>query len=195
MSKGEETKARLVEKTAALIAVQGYHATGLNQITRDSGTPMGSLYYHFRGGKDELVTTAMQASGDVITQAMQQIFAATNDLPSAIRSVVRLLGEQLETSAFTMGCPIATVTLETAAQNDTIQATSQSIYRTWQAQIAAFLVKLGYPQQQAIATALFSLVVIEGGLLLSRAERSTQPLEEASELLIGFLDADPHKGG
>lgn len=194
MSKGDETKARLVQKTVELIATQGYHGTGLNQITQESGTPMGSLYYHFRGGKDALVAAAMQAGGDVITQSLQAAFSETADVPSAIHSLVELLSQQLEASAFTKGCPIATVTLETAAQNDTIQHASQTIYRQWQTQIAQFLVQTGYEESAAPSLALFALTVIEGGLLLSRAERSITPLHQAGEQLIFFLQLNQQKG-
>lgn len=188
MSKGEQTKSRLVTKTADLIAEQGYHATGLNQITQESGAPIGSLYYHFRGGKDELVAAAMQAGGDAIESALNAAFASTSDPAAAIRTVIGLLGTQLEASAYTHGCPIATVTLEAAAQNDTIQSVAQSVYRGWQAQIAAYLVRVGLAEPQASAIALFSLTVIEGGLLLSRAERTLAPLQQAGEQLIRYID-------
>lgn len=189
MSKGEQTKTRLVAKTAELIAAQGYHATGLNQITQESGTPMGSLYYHFRGGKDELVSTAMQAGGDQVAQAMTAIFANTEDIPTAIRAVVQVLAEQLAGSAYLKGCPIATVTLETAATNDRIQTTAQTIYGGWQSQIATFLFQHGFDTESAASAARFALAVIEGGLILSRAERSNAPLIQASEHLIAYLSS------
>jgi TetR/AcrR family transcriptional repressor of lmrAB and yxaGH operons len=188
MSKGEQTKTRLVTKTADLIAEQGYHATGLNQITQESGAPIGSLYYHFRGGKDQLVVAAMQAGGDAIEAALNAAFASTNDPVLALRTVIGLLGAQLEASAYTHGCPIATVTLEAAARNDTIQAVAQSVYRGWQAQIADYLVRVGVSEPQASSIALFSLTVIEGGLLLSRAERSLTPLQHAGEQLIRYIN-------
>ncbi len=197
MSKGELTKARLIETTADLIASQGYHATGLNQITHESGTPMGSLYYHFRGGKDELVAAALLAGGEAITQAMRQVFPTADSLPAALRALVGILTEQLQTSDYRKGCPIATVILETAAQNDALQSTAQAIYREWQTEIADFLVKAGWLDERAAALAQFALTVIEGGLLLSRAERSIAPLEQASAHLIRFIQTDetnPHKG-
>lgn len=193
MQKGTQTKTRLLEKTAELLAVQGYHATGLNQITQESGTPIGSLYYYFRGGKDELVTAAMQVGGDVVAGALSAAFAAP-DMPTAIRSVVQILAQQLHESDYQKGCPVATVTLEAAAQNDSIQRTAQAVYRGWQQQIAAYLIKAGYEAAQAESIAAFSLVVIEGGLLLSRAERHTAPLEQAGEHLIQYLTCLRSKG-
>ncbi|MBN8591791.1 MAG: TetR/AcrR family transcriptional regulator [Anaerolineae bacterium] len=193
MQKGTQTKTRLLEKTAELLAVQGYHATGLNQITQESGTPIGSLYYYFRGGKDELVTAAMHVGGDAVAGALSAAFAAP-DMPTAIRSVVQILAQQLHESDYQKGCPVATVTLEAAAQNDSIQLTAQAVYRGWQQQIAAYLIQAGYEATQAESIAAFSLVVIEGGLLLSRAERHTAPLEQAGEHLIQYITCLRSKG-
>ncbi|CAM5608443.1 hypothetical protein BSAF29S_01856 [Bacillus safensis subsp. safensis] len=37
------TKDKIIQTAALLLRKQGYHATGLNQIIRESGTPKGSL--------------------------------------------------------------------------------------------------------------------------------------------------------
>jgi len=61
-TKGERTRKKLVDATAALLRRQGYHATGLSDIVAESGAPRGSLYFHFPGGKDELARAALLAS-------------------------------------------------------------------------------------------------------------------------------------
>lgn len=187
MGKGEETRTRLIETTADLITRQGYHATGLNQITQVSGAPMGSLYYHFKGGKDELVVAAMQANGTVIANALTQVFASAIDLSGAIQATIDFLAGQLESTNFQKGCPIATVALEEAANNDLIQAAAQEIYQSWRDQITAFALKLGYGQAQAESIAFLTLTMIEGALIFSRAERSTAPLKQAASTLISLL--------
>jgi TetR/AcrR family transcriptional regulator, lmrAB and yxaGH operons repressor len=187
MGKGEETRSRLIETTADLITRQGYHATGLNQITQVSGTPMGSLYYHFKGGKDELVVAAMHANGTVISDALTQVFNSASDLPGAIQATIDFLINQFETTQFQKGCPIATVALEEAASNDLIQRAAQSIYQSWRTQIADFLVKIGYSAEQAASIAFLTLTVIEGALIFSRAERSSAPLKQAASTLIALL--------
>ena len=49
-----EAKRKVVETTRTLMQTQGYNATGLNQIIKVSGTPKGSLYHYFPGGKVRL---------------------------------------------------------------------------------------------------------------------------------------------
>lgn len=192
MTRQNLARTRLIETAADLLARQGYHATGVNQIAQESETPMGSLYYYFKQGKDELVSAAMLSGGNTITMALEQVFATSMDAPMAITMFGALLGQQLMSSSFQKGCPIATVILEEAARNDVIQRTSQTIYQGWQAQIAAFLQSKGYSEQRSREFALFSLSVIEGALILSRAERNTEPLTNACATLATMLaEAQP----
>ena len=53
----------ILQATTALLEKQGSHATGLNEIIRESGAPKGSLYYYFPEGKDQLVSEAVLVAG------------------------------------------------------------------------------------------------------------------------------------
>ena len=61
--KGLETRARLLDATLDLVEAGGYSGAGLNQVIAASGAPRGSLYFHFPGGKDQLVGEALAAAG------------------------------------------------------------------------------------------------------------------------------------
>jgi TetR/AcrR family transcriptional regulator, lmrAB and yxaGH operons repressor len=52
------TRDQIIQTTCTLLESQGYHATGLNQILKESGAPKGSLYYYFPQGKEELAEEA-----------------------------------------------------------------------------------------------------------------------------------------
>ena len=41
------TREKILTTAAFLFQKNGYHATGLNEIIKESGTPKGSLYYYF----------------------------------------------------------------------------------------------------------------------------------------------------
>src|SRR5258708_32932203 len=49
------------------------------------------------------------------------------------------------------------------------------------------LMTLGWSPPRAASMALFALSAVEGSLILRRAERSTQPLEQAAEKLQSLL--------
>ena len=54
----KDTRTRMLETTARLLQHRGYFGTALSDILRESNAPRGSLYFHFPGGKDQLVIEA-----------------------------------------------------------------------------------------------------------------------------------------
>ena len=66
-----ETRARILLTMARLIEKQGYHATGLNEIIRESGAPKGSVYYYFPGGKEQIGAEAILEAGKIIAARLR----------------------------------------------------------------------------------------------------------------------------
>ncbi len=181
------TLEQLISTTAELLQKQGYHATGLNQILKESGTPKGSLYYYFPGGKQELAGAAVQQAGAVIAQLITAAVAETDTAVAGVRMVISALSDALQQSDFQKGCPVATLALETAATNPYLQEICRDIYRQWQQPLAERLQNEGWTQEAAQQRALFVLSTIEGAMLLSKTEHSLEPMNTALQLLEGFL--------
>jgi len=167
---------------------QGYHATGLNQILQQSAAPKGSLYYHFPGGKETIAAEALEASAQTITDDLDALIASGVDLGTALSLFTTFFCKRLQTSDFQQGCPLATVTLVVATTSDPIQHVSRTALRAWQTRIEQLLVASGRSPTRASAMALFALSAIEGALILCRAERSTQPLEQVAEELRQLIE-------
>ena len=71
-----DTRTRILETTALLLRQRGYHGTSLNDILSASGAPRGSLYFHFPGGKDQLVIEVTRDSVAGVTQRLGEALAA-----------------------------------------------------------------------------------------------------------------------
>ena len=174
-TKGERTRKKLVDATAALLRRQGYHATGLSDIVAESGAPRGSLYFHFPGGKDELARAALLAS---TAEWRARVDAATRDAPdlgAAIDATVKLLADDLESSGWDNGCPVAAVALESTS--DLVRATVEEHFESWLAAVSERLVAYGVAPAPARQLATVAMSAIEGALLLARVTRSRAPLQ------------------
>jgi TetR/AcrR family transcriptional repressor of lmrAB and yxaGH operons len=189
MKKGERSKAKIVDATAALLQRQGYHATGVNQIIRESGAPKGSLYFHFPGGKEEIARAALEAAGTSWRERLQLVVDAAPTPGDAILFACRALAAELEQSGFENGCPLATVALEAASQSDIVRDTCAANYRTWEQTIAAQLVAAGVDDTVAESTATLVLSAVEGAMLLARVYRSTEPIDRVGALLKQQFEA------
>lgn len=181
--KGDATRSALIDSTQLLIESRGYFGTGLNQVLADSGAPRGSLYFHFPGGKDELIGEAICRSGEYIDAIMKSIEAG--DASELMTVLLRMLGERLEQSNWNQGCPVATVALETSASNDAIQRACAAAYSGWHKTLRDRLEADG--RTDADDMAAFLLAVLEGAMLLARTHRSTEPLEAASRVVCNIL--------
>jgi TetR/AcrR family transcriptional regulator, lmrAB and yxaGH operons repressor len=187
MSGVPDSRTRLVRTAARLLQRQGYHGTGLRQILTESGSPRGSLYFHFPGGKEQLAVDAVQAMSARIGRLIGQLLAAYGDPAEAVEAFVRAFADVLHASDYAEGCPLATVTLEAAASSAAIRAACDQAYRDWERQIRDYLVTAGVAGEAADGLATLALAAAEGGLILSRARRDTQPLATVAAQLGAIL--------
>src|SRR6185437_4349017 len=113
-SNGRASRKAFLDATGVLLRRQGYAATGLSEIVERSGAPRGSLYFHFPGGKEELAVAAMERTGEQLRRAIATLMTAPGGAGEAVSGLIGALAAGLAASDYRDGCPIATVTLETA---------------------------------------------------------------------------------
>src|SRR5580693_5326591 len=58
------SRQQAIETAERLFRAQGYAGTGLAQIITESGSPKGSFYFNFPGGKHELALEALKIFGE-----------------------------------------------------------------------------------------------------------------------------------
>jgi TetR/AcrR family transcriptional repressor of lmrAB and yxaGH operons len=172
---------------ARLMQRQGFAATGLQQILRESGAPKGSLYHHFPGGKEQLAAEAVALSGQRVAGAIRATLQHIDDPGDVARAIAGALGRQLSDSGFVDGCPIATVALEVPSNSGAMIAAVSEAFASWEALLAERLVEHGRPPADAARLASFAMSAIEGALLLSRAHRDIEPLRIAADQLADLL--------
>jgi TetR/AcrR family transcriptional regulator, lmrAB and yxaGH operons repressor len=167
----------MLEATAALIQERGFHGAGLNEILARSGTPRGSLYHHFPGGKGQLVLEATLRSVEVVTRVLEDHLAAGVGPVEAVRRYILAAAEELERSNYIVGCPVAPVVLDLLADPAPLVEACRDTLRNWQRLLRDAFSRSGIaPPARAAALATTTVAALEGGLLLARAERSTLPL-------------------
>lgn len=187
MGKGEATRQRMVEAASALLERQGYAATGLKQILEKSGTPRGSLYFHFPGGKEELALAVIERHRERFAQGIEQ---ATRAAPSALHAATLLvegLADDVATRDCALGCPVAAVTFEMAERSPALRRAAAATFDRWSALLASVLVEEGVTAAEARARSRSVLSAIEGALVLCRAYGNRGPLDDVRKVLPRLL--------
>ncbi len=186
-SKGALSRARVIEVAGDLLRRKGYNGTGLSHIIKKSATPKGSLYFHFPGGKVELTIAALKESGTDFGDKLYSLITLENDPGEAIEIACNSLAQDLLESNYEAGCPLATVTLEAAANSEPIRLMCEEQFQNWEKLIEGMLLARGVAQDQANQLAVTALSCIEGALILCRAYKKTEPLEKVGRQLKVML--------
>ena len=171
-----DTRQRLVEASAALLQRQGLTATGIKQILAEARAPFSSLYHHFPGGKEELATEAIRASGARYQAQVEEVWDEAPDVISSIAAIFDSAAQTLEATDYAVGCPIATVALEVASTNEPLRLTTAEVFEGWIAAGAARFEADRMAPEDARALALTVIALLEGAFILSQALKTTEPV-------------------
>lgn len=176
---------QMIERTAVLLAKKGLQGTSFSEVLDASGAPRGSLYHHFRGGKDELVLAAVRFAGDQALAALDRV--AGTPAGEVARTFAALWRAVLSLSGFAAGCAVVAVTV--AADSPALLDSTAAVFREWRSRLGALLAQGGVPADRAPGLAAGLISGFEGAVILSRAERSFEPFDLAAGELVAMVDA------
>ena len=185
----KDTRDRFIKTTSLLMETQGYHATGLNQITKESGAPKGSLYYYFPEGKEELASVAIQRTGENFARLIIENLQEDIPLQDSIREFVLGVAKGVEESNFSSGGPLTAVAMETASTNERLNLACKDAFLQIQSAFETKLTAGNIPTERAKDLSVFITSAIEGGIILSRTYHSSAPLRSVAENLYQLIKA------
>lgn len=172
-----------------LFESQGYHATGINQIIKESGVPKGSFYHYFPEGKEGLAVEAIEAITDGIRVRVRTLCSSEPDCVAAVAGIFRDIARHLEESEFQHGGPLTTVASETATTNDRLNTACRQAYNAVNEELVNHLVAADFPERDAEELATMISASLEGGVILSRTFHSPEPMEHLAKQIELMLEA------
>jgi TetR/AcrR family transcriptional repressor of lmrAB and yxaGH operons len=182
-----DTRARLVQAMSRALQQRGYHGVGLAELLDQAGAPKGVLYHHFPGGKQALAVAAVQATAAHIHGSLDRLVAEAADPLPVLAGWLQMAQQQLERSAFERGCPLATVALETTAEDIPLRDALARAFEGIRERLARLLVAAGVAEVRAEPLAALVLASYEGALIQARVARSGAPMTAAAGALLTLL--------
>ena len=189
MARKAKHRQAIVDAAVALFRKQGYAATGLNEIVEASGAPKGSLYYYFPKGKASIAVAAVEEAGRRVVETIEALASGARDTGELVQRHAMQLGAWMKKSNYRDGCPITTVLLELAPQDRAVTAAGRAAYDARIKAMTESLLRDGHDPARARRMAQFSCSALQGALIQSRIERSSQPLQLAAEELAPLFAA------
>jgi TetR/AcrR family transcriptional repressor of lmrAB and yxaGH operons len=184
-----ETRFHMIEVTARLLRQRGYHGTSLSDILSASGAPRGSLYFHFPGGKDQLVVEVTRASVDGVTRELRKVLAVEKNPGAAVRRIIEATARMLRECDFALGCPVAPIVLDATKDVPELLEVCREAFRSWIGSLSEAFADAGIPERRARSLALLVESSIEGLMIISRATRDDGPLTAVADELAALVES------
>jgi AcrR family transcriptional regulator len=177
----------MIWSAALLMRKHGVDGTSFSDVLTHSGAPRGSIYHHFPRGKAQLIEEATRYAGD-FTAAGLAAALAEDDPVSAISSFSSGWAKVLRSSDFGAGCPVVAASLE-GERTPSVREAAGAAFTRWEDILAEGLAP-HTGDDRARSLAMLVITSIEGAVVVSRAQRSAEPLERvAAELELVLTDA------
>ena len=150
-----------------------------------SGAPRGSIYHYFPRGKAQLIEEATRYGTDFVVARLAAELEH-GDTAAAVRTFGEFYAQVLRDSDFAAGCPVLAAALEGDRSPEARDAAGEG-FKEWEQIIAQGLEREGLAAGQASRLATLIVSSLEGGVVLSRAQRTTAPLERVLEQIESLI--------
>ncbi|MFS0665981.1 transcriptional regulator YxaF [Bacillus mojavensis] len=176
MTSRGDSREKILHTASRLFQLQGYHATGLNQIVKESGAPKGSLYHFFPNGKEELAIEAVSYTGKIVEHVIQQSMDESSDPTEAIQHFIKKTASQFDNTESIQGIPVGLLASETALISEPLRTVCMKVFKSWETVFAKKLKENGFAEEEANQLGTLINSMIEGGIMLSLTNKDKTPL-------------------
>ncbi|ALG83588.1 TetR family transcriptional regulator [Gordonia phthalatica] len=166
----------MIRCAAELIARKGVPGTSVGDVLAASGAARGSVYYHFPGGRAQLMDEAVRHAGEELGAELN--VARRLPVHRSIAAIADIWRTRLVASDFEAGCPIGAGAQARATDPEAADA-AEEVFLQWGHLLSARLREEDFDDRRAEDLADAILSSIQGAVVLCRARRSVQPLDRA----------------
>jgi TetR/AcrR family transcriptional repressor of nem operon len=192
MTKGEQTRRRIVEAAASIFNKRGYEGSSLNDLMEATGLKKGGIYRHF-SSKEELAAEAFDYTWEAAWNAR---LLHVDEKANGIEKLKQLIANFVDhRSPVSGGCPVLNTAIDADDGNSVLRAHVLKALRSWVARLQT-IVKQAQTRGEAgdgvdpKAVATLIVASLEGALMMSRLERNEEPLRRVQQHLNRYLDSE-----
>ena len=193
MSKGEETKEKILQQAAELFNQQGYAGSSISDIMRVTGLQKGGIYNHFKS-KDDL---ALQAFEFAIAQLRQHYLTAIRSKHHAIDRLQAIMGvfrSYVDNPPIKGGCPLLNTAIESDDAHPVLRLYCQQAMTSWR-KLFYRIIQKGIekgeirPTVDADEVATILIATLEGAVMISKLYGDSIHIERAINHLTDYIES------
>jgi AcrR family transcriptional regulator len=176
------TRQRLIDSARYLFWERGYAGTSMAELLAHAQVNSGS-FYHFFDSKEALLRSVLEGYLKLLRpMIVEPAFAAARKPLGRIFAILAGYRERIVGTGSRYGCPLGRLALEIDAENAPAHALIAKNFQGWIEAVRECLLEMKPelpPRTDLDALATYVLVVMEGGVMLSRSYRSVEPFDRA----------------
>ena len=192
MSKGEETRQRIVAEAAKLFNQHGFEGGSMSELMEATGLEKGGIYRHF-SSKEEVAAEAF----DYAWQAALDARMHDLDLiPNRVDRLKQFVANFVERRSIVPGgCPLLNTAIDTDDGNPILRERAKTALHGWRARLGSIIsegIERKEIRRRVDAKKLATLIIssLEGALMISRLERHNEALLVVQSHLETYLDME-----
>lgn len=195
MSKGDETRARILEQAAQVFSTLGYANTSMADLMDATGLQKGGLYNHFKS-KDELALAAFSHAWEQQRQRTRELLQGKTHAADRLLALVELFNLNYDDPVVTGGCIVLNTAIETDDAKEPAQLALRQKAREamaeWQETIQRFVAKgveRGQLRPDADGELMATLMIstLEGALMMSKLNNNGEHMRRAVAFLQTYI--------
>ena len=183
----QTTRERLLNAMMNALSTRGFHGVGLSEILSEADAPKGVLYHYFPGGKTELALAAIESGTEIMITRLTKSLGKKGELAVLIEKWFESSATLLSGEHFERGCLLATVALETTADDEQLRAALADSFARIRSCLEDCLVSHGYSPEQSQSLASLIVSAYEGALIQARVAHDPSPLRQAARAMAPLL--------
>ena len=190
MTKGEQTRRKIVEAAAPIFNKRGYEGSSLSDLMQATGLKKGGIYRHF-SSKEELAAEAFDYTWDAAWNArLLHVDERSNGIEKLKLLIANFVGLRSPVGG---GCPILNTAVDSDDGNPVLRTHVAKALRSWTTRLETIVEqaqKRGETQPRVDPKAVATLIVaaLEGALMMSRVQRNDDALRRIQTHLNWYLD-------
>ena len=190
MTKGEQTRRKIVEAAAPIFNKCGYEGSSLNDLMEATGLKKGGIYRHF-SSKEELAAEAFDYTWDAAWNArLLHVDEKANGLEKLKQLIANFVDHRAPVAG---GCPILNTAIDADDGNPVLRARAAKALRSWLTRLQTIVEQAqerGETRPGVDPKGVATLIVasLEGALMMSRLQRNDEALRRVQSHLSLYLE-------
>lgn len=176
------TRDRLINSARYLFWERGFAGTSMSELLAHAEVNSGS-FYHFFDSKEALLREVLEGYLRLLRpMVIDPAFASVEEPVGRIFAILAGYRERILGTECRYGCPLGRLALEIDAENAPAHTLIAQNFQGWIEAVRECLVAMKPalpPETDLDSLATYILVVMEGGVMLSRSYRSVEPFDRA----------------